>query len=353
VGAASAMNAPVFGCPVFVISLTAERCRWFEQQLSADEVRCVRATKRSEIRLDPVNGSATYVGSDDDSGGGGGGDSGGGGGARVRWLSPDVHPIFRLGPLEIAILISHLRAVSAGRQRLAQGSHGHFVVLEEDAELEPLQAAPLRTQRQLARLLRHLPRGWSVVQAAVIAELPWLRNLARRLAHSPARAVRRKGLYGMSWPFTPGRAVVANQSWVVPYWSAACYVVSRAGAQRLLARYWPAAPRTDADVTFELRSQRYAVADSVLFNLSNSWIMPPLLTQRVKGAHAEHAQYKQTAREFVLRTYLRGWGGEPLAQHARYNLTFDEWLVAPSREVRARRRSSPATRPQLRMMRTW
>ena len=121
VGAASAVNAPVFGCPVFVISLTAERCRWFEQQLSADEVRCVRATKRSEIRLDPVNGSATYVGSDDDSGGGGGGDSGGGGGARVRWLSSDAHPMFRLGPLEIAILISHMRAVSAGRQRLAQG----------------------------------------------------------------------------------------------------------------------------------------------------------------------------------------------------------------------------------------
>ena len=109
--------------------------------------------------------------------------------------------------------------------------------------------------------------------------------------------------------------------------SAACYAVSRSGAQQLLARYWPAAPRADGGVTIDLRSQRYAAADQLVFNLSGAWVLPPLLTQRVKGAHAEHARFKRLAREFVLRTWFRGWGGDPLRRDASFNVSFDEWLA--------------------------
>ena len=56
-----------------------------------------------------------------------------------------------------------------------------------------------------------------------------------------------------------------------------------------------------------------------------------LLTQRVKGAHAEHEAYKHLAREFVLRTFFRGWGGDPLTRDAAYNVSFDEWEARPSR----------------------
>ena len=56
--------------------------------------------------------------------------------------------------------------------------------------------------------------------------------------------------------------------------------VSIAGAQRLLGRYWPAAPRADGDVTIDLRSQRYVATqgiEGVLFLCSHCIPSLPLM----------------------------------------------------------------------------
>ena len=56
---------------------------------------------------------------------------------RMRW--PPLHSAFAMGRLEVAILLSHLRAVALGQQ---QGIAGPFAVLEEDVELPLLRATP-------------------------------------------------------------------------------------------------------------------------------------------------------------------------------------------------------------------
>lgn len=59
----------------------------------------------------------------------------------------------------MAILLSHLRAVSAG---LSVG--GPFLVLEEDVDLGLLLAA---SATRIHVLLKGLPPGWNVLQASV------------------------------------------------------------------------------------------------------------------------------------------------------------------------------------------
>jgi hypothetical protein len=101
--------------------------------------------------------------------------------------------------------------------------------------------------------------------------------------------------------------VIANQTWVRPYWSAAAYAVSRQGASTLLRRFWPNWPRLGADVTIDMTSQLYPVADQILFNVSGAYVTQPLLTQPADGAHFEHAKYKRTARAFVFNNWRRSW----------------------------------------------
>ena len=202
--------------------------------------------------------------------------------------------------LEVAILLSHLRAVAAGH---ASGAP-HFLVLEEDVELALLLSRPAL---QLQRQLDALPSRWHVLQLSVIAELPWLSTCAAASARAPADAVRApRLLFGLSWPFTPGRAVSKNASWVKPYWSAACYAVSRAGASHVLSTYWSGAPEL-AGATIDTRSQLWAPADQLIFNSSRTYVGAPLLTQAVEGAHAEHAKYKRVSREFVLAAWFAPW----------------------------------------------
>ena len=117
------------------------------------------------------------------------------------------------------------------------------MIFEEDAEWSMLLGTP---HDAITRLLASLPRHWAVVQAAVIAEYPYMRHLHRRLHGASARAlsgrhharravvrggstgrvlatpplVPRSSLRGLSWPFTPGREVVENATWLKPYWCA-------------------------------------------------------------------------------------------------------------------------------------
>ena len=61
--------------------------------------------------------------------------------------------------------------------------------------------------------------------------------------------------FAMTVPYLtiPYRAL-ASTAWLRPYWSAAAYVVSSRGAEKLLARYWPSWPR-HAGAVVDTRSQ--------------------------------------------------------------------------------------------------
>jgi hypothetical protein len=63
------------------------------------------------------------------------------------------------GAAQVAILLSHLRAVSAG-----SSVGGPFLVLEEDVDLGLLLAAPAT---RVHALLEGLPPDWHVLQASV------------------------------------------------------------------------------------------------------------------------------------------------------------------------------------------
>ena len=212
---------------------------------------------------------------------------------------------------EVAILLSHLRAVAAGRELLRREGRkerrrggGHFLVIEEDAELGLLLSS---RHDWLQSVLAALPTKWTMLQAAVIAELPWLKHLHKRLSSARRPYVSRNSLRGLSWPFSPPRVVWTNTSWVKPYWSAAAYLLSQRGANELLQRYWPEAPRARG-VTIDTRSQLWPAADQLIFNMSAAFLSAPLLTQPVEGAHAEHSTFKRDARDFVFRTWLPQWG---------------------------------------------
>ena len=358
---ASAISHAAITLPAIVIMMHPERtCAPLRRTLHGlvPRLRCLRATRKDDVHV-VSNGTARV--------------SVGASSSLVHYHFPPVHPlVFNVGPLEIAILLSHLRALRAG---LATG--GVFVVFEEDAEWTMLLATP---HAGLSRLVNAMPRQWRVLQAAVIAEPPYLRHLHRRLATAAARPRRphhhhrngadssapptapivpRASLRGLSWPFTTGRAVVENQTWLKPYWSAALYVMSPHGATHLLERYWPRynlleprhlgynerrsprakrvatqaaaaatqfgpsigdvlqsaehAPSVDGALSrstervIDTRSQRWPAADQLLFNTSGAYLTTPLLTQPITGAHAEHMSYKRGARDFVFDTWRRGW----------------------------------------------
>jgi hypothetical protein len=293
-------------------------------------LRCVQATRRADVLI-THNGTASIRATRS---------------GNARWQlhyhwPPVHHKVFAVGPLEVAILASHLRAIGMGK---ASGEKA-FVVFEEDAEWAMLLGV---AHDAVGNQIAAMPRHWSVLQAAVIAETAYLRHLHRRLsvsagnglgggsrgrlwaaptrehqgqpqppqtqqrdrrwhAGTTAPIVPRSTLRGLSWPFTPGREVVDNATWLKPYWSAACYVVSARGAGHLLNRYWPSWPR-HAGVVVDTRSQRWPAADQLIFNLSRGvYLTPPLLTQPVFGAHTEHTKYKRGARDFVFSTWRRSW----------------------------------------------
>ena len=268
---------PVTSQPAFVIMMRPERtCEPLRRTLwLVPRLRCVRATRASDVRI-VRNGTALV--------------RNGTRTATVLYHYPHVHPtVFATRELEIAILLSHLRALALGR---ASGA-AHFFVFEEDAEWAMLLGVQ---HGSLSARLAAMPRHWSVLQLAVIAELPYLKHLHRRLAHRlPSRMrrdggaiasaalayggiVRRESLRGLSWPFTPGREVVDNKTWLRPYWSAAAYAVSARGAGSLLDSYWPGSPRL-AGATIDTRSQLWPAADQLLYNLSGAYLSTPLLTQ--------------------------------------------------------------------------
>ena len=219
--------------PAFVIMMRLERtCAPLRRSLRdlVPRLRCVQATRRADVEI-LSNGTASLrINSN--------------GKARWRMLyhwPPVHHKVFAVGALEIAILASHLRAVGMGRQ----SGEKAFMVFEEDAEWAMLLGMP---HDALTRQLSAMPRHWSVLQAAVIAEAPYLRHLHRRLGSSSAGSggsssnvvgarhhyskhrsntrglygggsapiVPRSTLRGLSWPFSPGREVVENQSKQAP-----------------------------------------------------------------------------------------------------------------------------------------
>ena len=210
--------------PAFVIMMHPERtCAPLRRKLRdlVPRLRCVQATRRADVEIS--NGTASLrVNSN----------------GKARWKMlyhwpPVHHKVFAVGALEIAILASHLRAVGMGRQ----SGEKAFMIFEEDAEWAMLLGMPYDA---LTRQLSAMPRHWSVLQATVIAEAPYLRHLHRRLGgssssgsggsngvgirHSKYRStargtteggapiVPRSTLRGLSWPFSPGREVVENQS---------------------------------------------------------------------------------------------------------------------------------------------
>lgn len=134
-------------------------------------------------------------------------------------------------------------------------------------------------------------------------------------------AVARAGLKGMSWPWslTDPNA----KEWVKPYWSAACYILSLAGAREVLGRFWPAAPAFGPGVVVDTTGSRFAAADQLLFNVSGAFLASPLLTQAVKGAHGclnqkarctqgevSHTRIKNVSRTFTMRRFFPArWSG--------------------------------------------
>ena len=297
--------------PMVLIALERETCDRIGSQLHAiaPKLVCVIATRFADVRTNngtatvATNGAGAAAGSfevDDETT------------ARVLYHYPPVHSeTYNVGVREVAILLSHLRAVAAGREMLRREGRretrrggGHFLVIEEDAELGLLLSS---RHDWLQAVLAALPTKWTMLQAAVIAELPWLKHLHKRLSSARRPYVSRNSLRGLSWPFSPPRVVWANTSWVKPYWSAAAYLLSQRGANELLHRYWPEAPRLRG-VTIDTRSQLWPAADQLIFNMSAAFLSAPLLTQPVEGAHAEHSSFKQDARDFVFRTWLPQWG---------------------------------------------
>lgn len=128
---------------------------------------------------------------------------------RVRYHYPPVHAaVYAVGVREIAILLSHLRAVAAGRSLHVP----YFFVLEEDAELGFLLGS---SHDWLTLVLGSLPTNWSVLQCAVIAEIPWMRHLQKRLISARRPYVSRNSLRGLSWPFSPPRVVFPNARRVI------------------------------------------------------------------------------------------------------------------------------------------
>jgi len=290
-----------------MIALEQRSCDRLGSQLHsiAPKFACVLATRFSDVQV--RNGTAlvsppgAHVGS-------------GHADMQVLYHYPPVHPeTFSVGVREVAILVSHLRAIAVGRKflRSEQASanrdkkaKGHFLVLEEDAELGLL----LSTRYDwITTLLAALPSKWTVLQGAVIAELPWLKHLHKRLSASRRPFVARQSLRGLSWPFSPPRVLWANCSWVKPYWSAAAYIVSYRGANELLQRYWPRAPRLVGS-TIDTRTQLWPAADQLIFNLSTSFLSHPFVTQPAEGTHSEHARFKREARDFVFNTWMPEWG---------------------------------------------
>lgn len=171
--------------PTWVITMTAASCAFFQAQLHgfAESVHCINATRAADVSM--RGGVARHLPS----------------GVVVQVLSPPVHPAFTLRELEVgarassapapalaaggratdpgpcghlrlsrerrlgapaaqvAILLSHLRAVSAG-----SSVGGPFLVLEEDVDLGLLLAA---SSNRVHVLLDGLPPGWHVLQASV------------------------------------------------------------------------------------------------------------------------------------------------------------------------------------------
>jgi len=137
----------------------------------------------------------------------------------------------------------------------------------------------------------------------------------------------------MSWPLTSWFGNERNMSWVKPYWSAACYVVSRGGAASLLGKYWRAVSDAKPDeVLIDTRSQRYAAADALLFNGSDVFVAPPIMTQRVQGRHSEssHESNKMKSRQFVLRHVFGGqWAAADLPLRAMpFHVVVFTWQAA-------------------------
>ena len=304
--------------PAIVITLRPERtCAPLKAALRSlvPRLRCLRATRKADVAMGPINGTAHLPINANTR-------------ARLLFHHPPVHPtVFNVGALEVAILVSHLRALVRGLESTA--SDEPFLVFEEDAEWAMLLASP---HDAIANLLASLSNKWSVIQAAVIAEAPYMRHLQRRLSSSAsssggrhhrrrrssatttsfvAPTAPRATLRGLSWPFTPGRAVIENRTWLKPYWSAAAYAVSPRGATTLLDTYWPnwravqnthskkksrRASQPSLEVTIDTTSQLWPAADQLLFNLSGSYITTPILTQPVSGSHVEHTKYKRGAR---------------------------------------------------------
>lgn len=75
---------------------------------------------------------------------------------------------------EVAILLSHLRAIAAGRELLRDTAarthtrHSHFLVIEEDAELGLMLAS---RHEWLTSVISSLPKKWSVLQVEVWSSL--------------------------------------------------------------------------------------------------------------------------------------------------------------------------------------
>jgi hypothetical protein len=134
-------------------------------------------------------------------------------------------------------------------------------------------------------------------------------------------AVPRAGLKGLMWPWRAGDPNA--KEWVKPYWSAACYVLSPAGARALLNSVWPAAPAFGPGVVVDTMGSTFAAADQLIFNTSSAFIASPLLTQAVKGSHgcrnpnarcsaaqASHTRIKTESRTFAFEQFLPArWDG--------------------------------------------
>ena len=71
----------------------------------------------------------------------------------------------------------------------------------------------------------------------------------------------------------------------------------------------------------------------LLFNISSAFISPPLLTQPVEGAHAEHATFKQLSRDFALEHWMLEWRGLGRPSQVSPSLRGELWCAVPLRDV--------------------
>lgn len=246
---------------------------------------------------------------------------------------------------EVAILLSHLRAMAAAHRHLAHAPaharrHGALIV-EEDVDVRLLGewTAPSGSAPAAAdRLWAALPPEWGLLQLSLITTSAHYRRLAARHA-AGGLLVRHEELVDARDGKNEG-------------WSTAAYAVSTRALHAMLARYWPGGPSAAAAAydspapapvgTLDLRAKPCLRADWLLYD---GHVAPTLVSVRPmflfgagSASHGAHGiSGVQIAAVRRVLTLLYGWSKERAKEVTRQNSP-----VSPHRTAAPPRRGQRA-----------